>query len=67
MLGPHSFARDWGVWGWIWALGWFGFVLGVLLVPDALRGNGPLLVLVLPVIGAFLMLTSSRRALGRRA
>lgn len=67
MLGPHAFAKDWGMWGWIWALGWFGFVLGILLLPDAIRGNGPLLVLALPVMGALLMLTSSKRALVRRA
>lgn len=65
MLEPGSFVRDWGIWGWIWALGWFGFVLGILLAPEVLRGHTSSLVLLMPALGAALMLASSERALKR--
>jgi hypothetical protein len=67
MLSPGSFVRDWGVWGWVWAGGWFAFVLGILMAPDALRGQASLLILLMPALGAFFMFASSRRALNSKA
>lgn len=63
MLEPGAYFKDWGVYGWIWALGWFGFVLGLLLVPESLMGRASPLVLSLPALGALLMVGSVRRAL----
>ncbi|MFQ5838678.1 MAG: hypothetical protein ACE5HJ_07830 [Thermoplasmata archaeon] len=67
MLKPGSFTKDWGIWGWIWALGWFGFVLGILLAPEVLRGHTSFLVLLMPAMGGLLMFASSRKALVSQA
>lgn len=62
MPAPDALFRDWGAWGWFWALGWFGFILGLLLVPDVLAGLGSPLLLLLPPAGAALMLGSAEVA-----
>ncbi len=62
-MDPRSLFRDWGIWGWTWALGWFGFVLGLVMIPDVVSGSAPFSILFLPVGGAALMLTSSHQAL----
>ncbi len=63
-MDPRFLFKDWGIWGWTWALGWFGFVLGLVLVPEVTKGAVPSLVLLVPLAGAALMVASSRLAGG---
>lgn len=61
-MDPRFYLRDWGAWGWIWALGWLWFVLGIVLIPEFLKGTTSSIVFLLPLAGAALMLASSRFA-----
>ncbi|MFQ6013100.1 MAG: hypothetical protein ACE5LS_05600 [Thermoplasmata archaeon] len=61
-MEPRHFFKDWGVWGWLWALGWFGFILGLLLAPASWGGLLSPGLLLLPALGAFLMRASERQA-----
>ena len=55
MLEATDYFRDWGAWGWIWAVGLSAFLLGLILAPLALWGeaSGALFFAALP--GAVLM------------
>ncbi len=55
MLEATRYFRDWGAWGWIWAVGLVAFLLGLILAPLALSGeaSGALFFAALP--GAVLM------------
>lgn len=63
MLEPRDFFRDWGPWGWLWGLGLVAFLLGLFLVPLALAGQVPAVLLFTSTPGAVLMWGSARGAI----
>lgn len=55
MLEASAYFRDWGPWGWVWAVGLYAFLLGLLLAPLALAGVTSGALLFAPMPGAVLM------------
>ncbi|MCJ2531417.1 MAG: hypothetical protein LN413_03760 [Candidatus Thermoplasmatota archaeon] len=66
MLEASAYFRDWGPWGWAWAVGLFAFLLGLLLAPLAMSGVTPGALLFAPLPGAVLMRAAATSA-GERA
>jgi hypothetical protein len=57
-----EYFRDWGFWGWLWALGLYVFLLGLLLIPLAVAGQVPGALLCTSLPGFVLMRASTKSA-----
>lgn len=66
MLEPGDYFRDWGPWGWLWAIGLYAFLSGLLLAPMATAGQAPAALVFVALPGAVLMRASVRGAGGGR-
>ncbi|MEE9592444.1 MAG: hypothetical protein V3W28_02560 [Thermoplasmata archaeon] len=58
MREASDYFQDWGPWGWLWALGLYVFLLGLLLVPLAMAGQVPAVLFLASLPGAVLMRAS---------
>ena len=55
MLEAIRYFRDWGPWGWVWAVGLYAFLLGLILAPLALAGEVSGVLFFAAIPGAMLM------------
>lgn len=60
MREARDYFRDWGSWGWLWALGLYVFLLGLLLLPLAAAGQVPGVLSFASLPGAALMRASAK-------
>lgn len=62
MREPGDYFEDWGPWGWLWAVGLYVFLLGLLLAPVAVAGQVPAVLPFVALPGAVLLRAADRCA-----